>query len=158
MSPLPLWIGEVLRQLVNGSLAGGKAVDPVQVGKADAQAAAGVGVLDAKRDDDFLTLARDGHLAANVFALVAEIREHQQHRPAVFDRVNDFVVERAAGAHVARRNPAGDAAAFKFTNDLHRRRAILGDVADEEKEIAISVGHHNRYLTHRLREPQSEYS
>jgi len=137
-SPIgPDRIADCAYELVDSPLTSRVSIDPMQVGKTHTKAPTRLGIFDTERHDHFVTFSGDSHFASDVFALIASIGEDEQHCPAALDRVDDFVVERLAGVHVTRRDPAFDAAPLQFCNDLHRRRAVLADVADEEEEIVF---------------------
>jgi hypothetical protein len=125
--------------LVDRPFAGDEPVDPMQIGEPDPKAAPGLHVFDAERDDDLMALAGDRDLAADVFVLVAMLGEDQQHCPAGLDRLDDFVVEWSARAHVARRDPTRHAQSFQLVDDFERGLPIFVDMADEQEEIG--VGH-----------------
>jgi|SRR6516162_2548798 hypothetical protein len=77
---LPRLVGiERPNNLIDRPLAGHEAVDPVQIGEPDPQAAPGLCIVDAERDDDLMAIARDRDLSADVFMLVAAIRKDQQY-------------------------------------------------------------------------------
>jgi hypothetical protein len=120
-------------QFVDCPLARNKAVNPMQIGKADAQASPWLGVFDPKRDDDFAGLASDGDFAADVFAFVATLGEDQKHRPAGVDSIGDLVVEWLSRLHVTRRDPTRDATALELADNIQGGDAIFSDVAYEQK-------------------------
>jgi hypothetical protein len=126
-------------------LARGKGVDPVQIGEPHPQAVARRRVLDAERYDKLAAFSSDRDLTADVIVLVAAFGEDQQHRPAAFDRVDDLVVEWPARVHVARRDPASDPTPLQLVDDFGRGRAILADMADEQKQVGPGHEPRNAY-------------
>ena len=123
--------------LIDCPLAGYEAVDPMEIGKSDPQAAPRLRVFDAERDDELAALARDRDLAADVFVPITMLGEDQQQRPARLDRFGGLVVERLARVHVARRDPAWNAAPLQLVDYFERGQPVVPDMADEQKEIGI---------------------
>ena len=120
---------------VDRLLARHETIDPMKVGQPHPKTVFRLGVLYAERNDQLVRLSGDRYLASDIFALVAMVGEHQQHRTAFVDRRADFVVERMPGVNVTGRDPAVDIPPFERGNDFHRLRPILTDMTDEQKWI-----------------------
>jgi hypothetical protein len=112
----------------------------MQIREPNPQAASGLRVFDAERDDNLMALAGDRDLAADVFVLVAMLGEDQQHCPAGFNRLGDLVVKRLTRAHVARRDPARQATPLQLVDDFERGRPVFANMADEQEEIGHGPG------------------
>src|SRR4051812_18957697 len=88
-------------------------------------------MLDPHRKDRLALADRALDFALDELRFVGRLREDQNHTAGVFDAVNDLVAIFAAGAHVARRDPAWKSAALEAVADRVRLDAIRGGVADK---------------------------
>src|SRR6516162_4135578 len=120
----------------------------MQSRKSDAQASPRLRVVDAKWNNDLVTLAGDGHFAVYVFVVVTMFRENQQHRRAPIERVGNLIVEAATRSYIARCDPAPHAAALQLANDFQRRRLVFAHVADKQERIGVhfSLGASQPYI------------
>ena len=109
----------------------------MQVGETYARPLLGSRVLDAQWNDDLAGIAGKPHLTPDVFGVIATIRQDQEHRPAVFDRLGDLTFPRPARIYIPQR-PTGYATSLKLPDYLDGGRAIFAAMAYEQEQVDSS--------------------
>jgi hypothetical protein len=113
----------------------GEGVDPLRGGDEQLERGRGLDVLHA-HGEDVLVLA-DGalDLARDEARAVARRGEHQDEAAGPLDASDDLIAIGAAGTHVARRDPAFEAAFLELVGDVLRLALVGLGVADKGREL-----------------------